>query len=201
MKKLWIIFWYKVFRPSCLGTGVTQLNKLEDLNEWSASLRTGNDRFTSLVTGMTQRYKFRDRGWIYSIIITNHSLFNNTTFMYYPSIIHALTIQFSTCFPVQIPTICGIWWWLKMDLNVLKFVVRNWCWFSIERMKYCVAICDNKYLWQRYIFYGFRYAISGQKACLIDYDNTTRSNETIEFDLQHQKRGFIPHHQSVITHR
>ena len=58
---------------------MTQLDKLEDLNEWSASLGTVmtqsnkfedmNGRFASLETGMTQQYKFRDRLWILLLII------------------------------------------------------------------------------------------------------------------------------------
>ena len=70
--------WYS--NPSLdLWTGVTQLNKLEDLNEWSASLGTRmaqsnkfenlNGRFASLGIGMTQRYKFRNRWWTLLYII------------------------------------------------------------------------------------------------------------------------------------
>ena len=52
-----------------LGTGMTRLDKFEDVNRWFISLGTRmtqpnkfedlNDRFTSLGIGMTQSNKFR----------------------------------------------------------------------------------------------------------------------------------------------
>ena len=46
-----------------LGTEMTQPNKFEDWDNQKNKFEDLNDRFANLGTGMTQRYKFRDRWW------------------------------------------------------------------------------------------------------------------------------------------